>query len=112
MSTKTLASVRIVSFGEKLYNEFKKQELWQAKNRLKYGSQYKVTGFVCTLKNGRIMTSNSAHYFGSWCRKELGYGSFHSFRHTHASMLLEHGLPLDYVSKRLGHSSCRSQEKL
>lgn len=105
ISTKTVSSTRTISFGIKLYNEFKKQELWQAKNRLKYGSQYKVTDFVCTLENGRIMTSNNAHYFGSWCREKLGHGSFHSFRHTHASMLLEHGLPLDYVSKRLGHSS-------
>ena len=31
--------------------------------------------------------------------------SFHSMRHTHATMLLEAGEDLELVSKRLGHSS-------
>lgn len=104
-STKTTSSERIVTFGDKLYDELKQQKVWQYKNQLKYGSLYKKSDFVCTTENGRLITSNTMRYFGVWCHKTLGYGSFHSFRHTHASMLLEHGLPLDYVSKRLGHSS-------
>ena len=104
-STKTVSSERIISFGAKLYNELKKQKIWQFKNSLQYGSLYKKNDFVCTTEKGRMITSNTMRYFGVWCHEKLGYGSFHSFRHTHASMLLEHGLPLDYVSKRLGHSS-------
>lgn len=38
-------------------------------------------------------------------QKEFHNGSFHSFRHTHATMMLENNIELDYVSKRLGHSS-------
>ena len=105
MSTKTKSSTRTISFGSKLYNELKNHKVWQEKNRLKYGSKYKLNNFVCTMKNGKPMTSNNIKYFNMWCRDTFGYGSFHSFRHTHASLLLEHGLPLDYVSKRLGHSS-------
>lgn len=104
-STKTVSSERTILFGSKLYNELKKQKLWQFKNSLKYGPLYKKNDFVCTTEKGRMITSNTMRYFGAWCHKKLGYGSFHSFRHTHASMLLAHGLPLDYVSKRLGHSS-------
>lgn len=104
-TTKTSSSVRTISFGTKLYNELKKHKLWQSKNQLKYGSLYKRNDFVCTNERGKLLTSNDMRYFGTWCHKELDHGSFHSFRHTHASMLLEHGLPLDYVSKRLGHSS-------
>lgn len=40
-----------------------------------------------------------------WCKEELGHGTLHSFRHTHATMLLELGESLEMVSKRLGHSS-------
>ncbi|MBP2631562.1 MAG: integrase [Firmicutes bacterium] len=45
-------------------------------------------------------------YFGMYCRKILQSDkSFHSFRHTHTTALLENGATLEYVSKRLGHSS-------
>lgn len=32
---------------------------------------------------------------------------FHSLRHTHATMLLEHGAPLVYIQRRLGHTNIR-----
>lgn len=35
----------------------------------------------------------------------LPYYSIHPLRHTHASILLYHGLDIHYVSKRLGHST-------
>jgi integrase len=34
--------------------------------------------------------------------------SLHSLRHTHASELLDAGVPLPVVSSRLGHSSIRT----
>ena len=33
--------------------------------------------------------------------------SFHDLRHTHATLLLEQGVPIKTVSERLGHSSIR-----
>ena len=35
----------------------------------------------------------------------LPYYLIHPLRHTHASILLYHGLGIHYVSKRLGHST-------
>lgn len=32
---------------------------------------------------------------------------FHDLRHTHATYLLSHGVPIKYVQERLGHSSAR-----
>lgn len=30
---------------------------------------------------------------------------YHSLRHTHATMLVEHGAPIKYVQERLGHKN-------
>lgn len=107
-NTKTSSSARTITFGSKLYEELKVQKIWQDKNRFKAGRFYredKHHKFICTMDDGRQMTSNNVKYFGMWCKEHYPGTSFHSFRHTHATMLLEHGLKLDYVSKRLGHSS-------
>lgn len=105
---KTAASIRSITFGIKLKSEFNAQKLWQAQNRFKYGPYYlagKDDNFVCTQECGKKLTSNNVKWFNMWCRETFGGLSFHSFRHTHATMLIEHGLALDYVSKRLGHTS-------
>lgn len=105
---KTSASIRTITFGAKLKDEFEAQKLWQAQNRFAYGPHYLQQpgeNFVCTQTNGRPLTSNNVKYFNLWCRETFGSLSFHSFRHTHATMLIEHGLAIDYVSKRLGHTS-------
>lgn len=104
---KTAASIRSVTFGQRLLKAFEAQRRWQAENRFHYGKFYLAApgrSFVCTAANGKQLTSNNIKTFNWWAKKEFGL-SFHSLRHTHASMLLEHGLPLDYVSKRLGHAS-------
>ena len=105
---KTSASIRTITFGAKLKAEFEAQKLWQAQNRFAYGPHYQQQSgenFVCTQTDGRPLTSNNVKYFNLWCRETFGSLSFHSFRHTHATMLIEHGLAIDYVSKRLGHTS-------
>jgi integrase len=33
--------------------------------------------------------------------------TFHTLRHTHASMLIQEGAPIPLVSRRLGHASTR-----
>ncbi|MBF0847267.1 tyrosine-type recombinase/integrase, partial [Streptococcus danieliae] len=39
-------------------------------------------------------------------KKYLGCNiQFHIFRHTHASLCIEAGVPLELISKRLGHNS-------
>ena len=42
----------------------------------------------------------------TWCKKKTGINfSMHSFRHTHATMLIEAGVPMKEVQMRLGHAS-------
>ena len=79
--------------------------IYLPKNHRLYGDDYVESDFVCTREDGRPMNSNDMRYFNMWCKKEFGGGSFHSFRHTHATMMLENNIELDYVSKRLGHAT-------
>ena len=102
---KTKSSLRTIPFNETLYKALVRHKAQQAKNRRLYGSDYRDNDFVCTRQDGCSMTSNDMRYFNMWCKKEFHNGSFHSFRHTHATMMLENNIELDYVSKRLGHSS-------
>lgn len=102
---KTASSIRIITYGQKLHDELVRQQWRQNDSRNRAGSFYRESGLVCTDDDGRPLTSSALRYFGQWCHKQFGAGSFHALRHTHATRLIEKGLGLDYVSKRLGHSS-------
>lgn len=105
---KTTSSIRVVTFTRHLHAIFENQKLRQSKRRFEYGPHYLADpehDYVCTRPDGRVVTSNSMRVFNLWCKKNCPGHSFHSFRHTHATRLIEAGLPLDYVSKRLGHAS-------
>lgn len=102
---KTQCSIRSIPISSKLVQELKAMKKFQAKQKIAYGKYWMGEGFVCIQENGRNLTASRLRYFAQWCKSALGAGSFHSIRHTHATKLLESGLDLELVSKRLGHSS-------
>lgn len=103
---KTKGSYRQVSFGQKLMSDLIKQKHWQEANAEAWGSYYSPSPYVCTREDGSQMTANDIRAFEKYCKAHFGGHSFHTFRHTHATRLLASGqFTLEYVAKRLGHSS-------
>ena len=102
---KTKSSYRTIVIGNTLIDVLKQHKLYQKENKLKYGEYYSNSDFICTKENGTLVTINSFKYLSRVVNYELGINfSFHSLRHTHATMLLEGGANIKDIQHRLGHS--------
>ena len=60
-------------------------------------------------ENGEFRGSDPIKYASKVINCEIGIGfNFHALRHTHATMLIEAGVPVKAVSDRLGHGNVRT----
>ncbi|MDY2628366.1 MAG: tyrosine-type recombinase/integrase [Lachnospiraceae bacterium] len=59
--------------------------------------------------NGTFISPRTLKHTSSVIHHQLNFPEFdfHSLRHTHATMLLEHGAPLVYIQRRLGHTNIK-----
>ncbi|MGY3746194.1 tyrosine-type recombinase/integrase [Vagococcus salmoninarum] len=102
---KTQSSYRTISIGETLVDILKRHRLRQKENQLFYGQLFNHSDYVCTKENGKPVTPNSIKWSCSHIREHTGIQfNFHSFRHTHATLLLENGAKPKAIQARLGHS--------
>lgn len=102
---KTESSYRTIHIGQHLIRLLKEQRKRQLESKLFYGQHYKDSNFVCTKNNGKLVTPNSIKHYSEKLRDKTGViFSFHSFRHTHATLLLENGAIDKAIQERLGHS--------
>ncbi|CAM2075856.1 MAG: Phage integrase family protein [uncultured Clostridium sp.] len=96
---------KIISVKHTLVSILKRHKLYQKENKLKYGSYYTNSNFVCTKENGELVTTDSLKYLSRVVNYDLKISfNFHSLRHTHATMLIENGANIKTIQKRLGHS--------
>lgn len=65
----------------------------------------KVIHPVAVRENGELINSNNMQHTSRIVHYEMGFPEFdfHSFRHTHATMLAEKNVPPKYLQQRLGH---------
>jgi integrase len=105
---KSSSGVRAIRFSEALAGWLRKHSTSQAKERLVAGSTWTDHDLVFPQPNGKPLNAHnlSARLFPRLCE---GAGvpriRFHDMRHTHATRLLEAGVPLKAVQERLGHAS-------
>lgn len=87
MATKTIGSIRTISIPDSLVELLKK---------------YKTDEEFVLNMDYDTLTS----WFRKWCkRNDLPHIKFHDLRHTHATLLLQNGVDIKTIQKRLGHAN-------
>ena len=127
---KTESSNRYVIIGDFLLGELKRWQLQQAENEKLIGGSYvhiyreddghiermskslpalggEKVSLVCTRDNGQMILKNN---FSQILKRE-GLNA-HSFRHTHATRLIELGAKPTGVAGRLGHTNVNTTQNL
>lgn len=106
--TKTFRSTRVISMSQSLSNDLRYHMNWQNKNKLAIHDAYHHDlNLVLCREDGNFMPQSSLFNGISRILKRAGLPSLpiYSLRHTHAVLLLEGGVDMKYVQKRLGHGS-------
>ncbi|RBP87869.1 site-specific recombinase XerD [Cytobacillus firmus] len=106
---KTKSSIRTIGIDNTLTSDLKQYQLWQKKNKMKYGADYFSSDFLVCGPNGKEMgefgVNKTIEAILKKSKKDLPHISPHGLRHTHAIMLLESGADIKFVSEPLGHST-------
>ena len=106
-STKNKSSRRILALTDHDIAKFRKISAWQKEQMIKIGKPRKKCEFVCIDEHGEIIKSNRISQNMKFIMKRVGIegASYHSLRHSVASILLESGMEMMDVSRMLGHST-------
>lgn len=104
---KTPHSKRKVPITDPVLQALKRQQLKQNKQKLKAGQHWQESGAIFTTEIGtRIFPSNVYHmYSRSLKNSDLRYVRFHDLRHTVAVLALDGQVPVEQISRLLGHST-------
>jgi integrase len=106
---KTDSGRRTVTFPDLLADALTKHRKQQVEARMKMGAQYNDAGYVFARPDGSPVKIDGLR--GDWRRlmREIDVPTitFHSLRHTHATLLFQQDVHPKVVQERLGHSSVR-----
>lgn len=106
-NVKTHTSTRSIRIGNSLMEILKRHKEIQERNREAFGDAFKANGFVCCHADGSL--PNVTH-FSRWFRlaaEKHGFEPirYHDLRHSFATNMIRLGVPINTVSKMLGHAS-------
>ena len=99
-----------ITVPESLVPILEKHRQQQNQFKQQLGAAYQDNDLIFCQENGAPLWPNSVSASVSYLCRRLGLPkgtSLHSLRHTHASVLLENGVPLATVSQRLAHANVR-----
>lgn len=111
---KTKCSTRTLKLSDKTVQLLLEQQREQKLLRIKLGNRYKAGDAIFTNSQGNYLAPNGIRREFNKLLKEAGLKQvkFHALRHSFATRLFEHGIPLKTVSVILGHSSTMVTEKV
>lgn len=107
---KTENSIRKIFISKNVIDMFHQQYKSQIERYLRYGAKVSKYDFVFTseLTYNAVMPPNVITHAFTRIKAHAGitkHITFHSFRHTHTTMLIESHIPVKAVQMRLGHAT-------
>lgn len=102
---KTFTSNRDVYMQDELYDLCKKVTIYMLRQRVRHG--YGESNLFFQSTDGRHLHYYAYNkYLRETSQRILGRPlTVHALRHTHASLLMENGIDIDTIARRLGHDS-------
>ena len=99
-------SNRKIKVSDYVMQMLRKYREWQDDKREKLGSKWKETDKVCIGTTGKPLHPSTPSKWLSAFNKKHGLKTIHlhTLRHTSATMMIMNGIPLNEISKRLGHN--------
>ena len=99
-------SNRKIKVSDYVMQMLRKYREWQDDKREKLGSKWKETDKVCIGTTGKPLHPSTPSKWLSAFNKKHGLKPIHlhTLRHTSATMMIMNGIPLNEISKRLGHN--------
>ena len=103
-SPKSKSSLRDIDIDQATVSMLKQYRLRQTKEAWKIGKSENIvfSDFIHEYPNNRTLQTRLRTHFK---RADVSNIGFHGFRHTHASLLLNSGIPYKELQHRLGHST-------
>ena len=103
-SPKSKTSLRDIDIDQATVSMLKQYRLRQTKEAWKIGKSENIvfSDFIHEYPNNRTLQTRLRTHFK---RADVSNIGFHGFRHTHASLLLNSGIPYKELQHRLGHST-------
>ena len=108
------SSLRVIAIPAELKVILKDHKAWQEKRSEELGSKWKDRGAVVTGMEGEYM---SGGYLNITLKKLLKKHDLpdihvHDLRHANASLLINAGVPVKFISEHLGHSNTKTTEDI
>ena len=110
-TTKTEGSKRTVSVSKSTWQVLQDHRRRQAEEMMLGGERYDRQDFVFATRFGRILNRTNVAQRWKTATKKAGItikARFYDTRHSHATTLLNNGVDIALVSKRLGHKSIQT----
>jgi integrase len=103
---KTYSSIRRIAIPPQISRLLRIYQIQQLKMKLACGELWHDTGYLLVQNNGEPMHPyTTARWFADFIEDQnLKKITFHQLRHTSATLLLDSGLNITALSKRLGHA--------